>query len=65
MQSMKIISTNCRGLACKKKREDMFNKWKGDQFDIILIQDTHWTPQTLIQLRNEWEHKHFDAMRKK
>ena len=61
MQSIKIISTNCRGLACRKKREDMFNKWKGDHFDIILIQDTHWTPQTVLQLGNEWEHKHFSS----
>ena len=51
------VSLNCRGMALKSKRIDLFAKWKGDKYDIILLQDTHWTEHTLLQAKEEWDNK--------
>ena len=48
---------NCRGMASREKTVDLFTKWKKEQFDIILLQDTHWSPTTILRVREEWEFK--------
>ena len=54
MHNLKILSMNCRGLASKGKRLDLFMKWRKEKYDIILIQDTHWSRETIIQVKEEW-----------
>ena len=44
-------------MASKEKREDLFHKWKKEEFDIVLLQDTHWSPNTILRVREEWEFK--------
>ena len=48
---------NCRGMASREKRVDPFRKWKKEQFDIILLQDTHLSATTVLQVKEEWEFK--------
>ena len=57
MTKLKVVSLNCRGMALKSKCTDLFKKCLEDMFDIILLQDTHWSPETLLQVRNEWDNK--------
>ena len=52
---------NCRGMASKEKRDDLFHKWKMEQYDIVLLQDTHWSPSTILKVKEEWEFKCFNS----
>ena len=61
MTKLKFLSLNCRGMALKSKREDLFRKWKDEGYDLILLQDTHWTPETIIQVREEWDNKNINS----
>ena len=51
---LEIISLNCRGLANRIKRKDLFSKFKEDRLDIILLQDTHWDAQSAQKVNEEW-----------
>ena len=48
---------NCRGLANREKRQDIFAKLKEDRYDIGLLQDTHWDTNTLNTVMEEWGYK--------
>ena len=48
------MSVNCRGLANREKRQDLFSKIKEDRFDIALLQDIHWDQLTLNKAKEEW-----------
>ena len=52
--NIKFLSVNCRGMASKQKRLDLFKKWKEEKYDIIMLQDTHWTNETIMQIKEEW-----------
>ena len=58
---LKIMSLNCRGMASKNKRIDLFSNWLDGKYDIILLQDTHWTPESLIVVKEEWNRKIFSS----
>ena len=53
----KLMSLNCRGLAKKEKRQDIFAKIKEENVDICLLQDVHWNNATLMMAREEWGYK--------
>ena len=55
--NIKIVTLNCRGLASKQKRIDLFSKLKEGKNDILLLQDVHWDNETLIQVKEEWGYK--------
>lgn len=54
--SIKIVTANCRGLAAKLKRVDVFNYWKSKGFSIICLQDTHTCPKMEDYIKDEWGH---------
>ena len=51
------MSLNCRGLATREKRQDIFAKIKEENFDISLLQDIHWDKRTLENATEEWGYK--------
>ena len=61
MSKLKIMSLNCRGMASRNKRIDLFSKWLEGKYDMILLQDTHWTPESLIVVKEEWNRKFFSS----
>ena len=52
--NLKILSLNCRGLGNKSKRIDIFSRLRDDRADIVLLQDTHWDPNIVSLVREEW-----------
>ena len=48
---------NCKGLANREKRQDIFTKLKEDKYDIGLLQDIHWYTKMLNNAMEEWEYK--------
>ena len=52
--SLRICSLNCRGLGEFKKRRDVFNKLRGDGYNIILLQDIHCKVGKEDTFRNSW-----------
>ena len=44
-------------MALKNKRDDLFTKWADEKYDIILLQDTHWTTKSLVSIKREWDRK--------
>ena len=57
--SIKIISLNCRGLANREKRQDLFSKFKEDNIDLAMLQDIHWDTRTAFLAKEEWGYKIF------
>ena len=57
VNKLNIMSLNCRGLANREKRQDLFSKMKDEKYDICLLQDVHWTNAPLILAKEEWEFK--------
>ena len=55
--TIKIITLNCRGLATREKRADMFAKLKEEKNDILLLQDIHWDNELLLRVKEEWGYK--------
>ena len=55
--NIKIITLNCRGLAAREKRADLFAKLKEERNDILLLQDTHWDNKLLLKVKEEWGYK--------
>ena len=51
---LKIQSLNVRGLRQEKKRFDFFDSFKKQKLDIILVQESHWTPDDIPLLSKEW-----------
>lgn len=41
INNLKIVTMNCRGLAGRQKRRDVFNFFKNSDVDIICLQDIH------------------------
>ena len=54
---MKICSLNARGLGNLKKRRDVFHYLRGHNFDIICLQDTHFTAKQEAHIQCEWGYK--------
>ena len=54
-----IDSVNCRGLANKKKRIDIFNKFKEKNTNILCLQDVHLEKWEEAKIRNEWRYEVF------
>ena len=49
-----IISINCQGLGCYKKRKDVFNYLHNLNANIYCLQDTHFTSDIENQIISEW-----------
>lgn len=56
---MKVVSLNVNGLRITKKRREVFNYLKNFESDIILLQETHSTPNDEKMWSKEWGRKIF------
>ena len=62
MAELKILSFNTQGLGGLKKQKDVLHYLKNMNFDIFCLQDTHFTTDQEIHIRNRWEGNcHFSA----
>ena len=52
--SLKILSVNCRGLHCKKKRLSVFKYLQSLKHNIYCLQDTHFTHDMYRNIYSEW-----------
>ena len=57
MDKIKIISLNCQGINCPKKRRDVFNYIRAKNYSIICLQDTHITASMEKIVESEWGFK--------
>ena len=55
MAELKILSFNVQGLGGIKKQKDVFNYLQNKNFDILCLQDTHFTKDQEIHIRNRWD----------
>ena len=55
MAELKILSFNVQGLGGIKKQKDVFNYLQNKNFDMLYLQDTHFTSDQEIHIRNRWE----------
>ena len=51
---VKICSLNCQGLGDYKKRRDVLKYLQKSNYNIVCLQDTHFTKNSERQIRNEW-----------
>ena len=57
--SIKIASANCRGLGSVEKRNDVFNYLKNKKYNIICLQDTHFTKSEESNISAAWGYNCF------
>ena len=54
--SMTILaSVNGQGLRSADRRNAAFSFFNRSRFDIILLQETHWTVEMETQIKREWQ----------
>ena len=51
---IKIISQNCRGLSCQKKRRDVLDHLRSKKYSIICLVDTHFSKTKERFITTEW-----------
>ena len=56
-----LASLNCNGLRYPEKRKLAFSFFKRNRFDIIFLQETHWSIDLDMQVKREWEGDAFFA----
>ena len=59
MESIKILSANCQGLGDINKRKDVFNYLHSKKFNIVCLQDTHFTESQENTIENQWGYKSY------
>ena len=59
VENLKIASLNCRGLADRVKRFDVFHYLKEIKCDIYCLQDIHWDENLVKKVEREWNGKCF------
>jgi len=52
-----LISINTQGLRSDDRRQLAFNFFRRNRFDIILLQETHWTEDMHCNIQQEWKGK--------
>ena len=57
MNKIKIISLNCQGINCPKKRRDVFNHIRAKNYSIVCLQDTHITSSIEHLVESEWGYR--------
>lgn len=51
---IRVASVNCRGIQSVKKRNDVLHYLKNKNFQILCLQDTHWTRENLREIYPLW-----------
>ena len=54
MESLKLMSMNCRGLGDFSKRKDVFEYLRSKDASIYCLQDTHFTEKNEKIIRGQW-----------
>lgn len=57
VDSIKIATVNCQGLATLSKRQDVLNFYKTKGYSIICFQDTHFIPEFEQCVEAMWGYK--------
>ena len=52
-----IVTINGQGLRQQHRRHSAFTVFKRNKYDIILLQETHWTDELENEVRNDWGHE--------
>ena len=52
--SLHLLTLNTRGLNDKIKRRTIFEWCKHQNADILFLQETHFTNNTILEIENEW-----------
>ena len=50
-----IISINTQGLRLDDRRHSAFNFFKRHKYDIIFVQETHWTDENKSAIEQDWD----------
>lgn len=50
-----LISINTQGLRSDERRQSAFNFFRRNKYDIIYLQETHWTPDKHQIIQSEWK----------
>lgn len=66
VDSIKIATVNCQGMATVSKRQDVLNFYKSKGYSIICFQDTHFIPEIEALVEAVWGYRcfliHIDQM---
>ena len=54
VNTIKILSMNCRGLQDNSKRKDVFNFLRNKKYSILCLQDTHFSEKDHKIVRAQW-----------
>ena len=57
MNSITVLSANCRGLQNYQKRIDVLNYFKETKSNIVRVQDTHWVKNDEVSVNKIWGNK--------
>ena len=57
VDSIKIVSINCQGLASYNKRKDVFDYHRSKKIQILCLQDTHFNKKNEDMIMAEWGYK--------
>ena len=50
-KTIMVLSVNCQGLQTLAKRIDVINYLKDKNPDIVCLQDTHWIPEDMAEIK--------------
>ena len=53
-ESIRIASVNCQGLSTLNKRIDVFEYYRTKNYNIICLQDTHFTEEEEKSISSQW-----------
>ena len=54
-KTIMVLSVNCQGLQTLAKRIDVINYLKDKNPDIVCLQDTHWIPEDMAEIKKHWD----------
>ena len=61
MAELTIGTMNCRGMSDVRKRRDVMNFLRNGDYDILFLQDTHLTKNSLQYFNNLWKGKSYHS----
>lgn len=57
VDTIKVTTVNCQGLATPSKRQDDLNFYKSKGYSILCFQDTHFTCEIEATVEIQWGYK--------
>ena len=57
VDTIKVATVNCQGLATPSERQDVLNYYKTKDFSILCLQDTHFTSEIEALVETKWGYK--------